>query len=119
MSEDCNHDCEHCGENPGECGESQDFSSFRAEANPGSEVKKVIGIVSGKGGVGKSLVTSLLAVAANRRNKERESWMRTLPVRRFRACSESMRRHAEQKQQSACAFARRSGSHVRQSGPGK
>jgi len=69
MSEECNHDCEHCGENPGECGESQDFSGFRAEANPGSEVKKVIGIVSGKGGVGKSLVTSLLAVAANRRNK--------------------------------------------------
>jgi Mrp family chromosome partitioning ATPase len=70
MSEECNHDCEHCADNPDNCGESGDFSSFRAEANPGSEVKKVIGIVSGKGGVGKSLVTSLLAVAANRRNKK-------------------------------------------------
>ena len=68
MSEECNHDCENCAQNSDSCGQN-DYSGFRADSNPGSEVKKVIGIVSGKGGVGKSLVTSLLAVAANRRNK--------------------------------------------------
>lgn len=40
---------------------------FSAHLNPMSKVKKVIGIVSGKGGVGKSLVTSMLAAAMNRR----------------------------------------------------
>lgn len=69
MSEDCNHDCEHCADNPDSCEGSGNFESFRAEPNPGSEVKKVIGIISGKGGVGKSLVTSLLAVTANRHGK--------------------------------------------------
>lgn len=39
---------------------------FRAELHELSRVKRVIGVISGKGGVGKSLVTSLLAVAANR-----------------------------------------------------
>ena len=56
MSE-CNHDCSNCGEN---CSERQQ-ESFRKELNPGSSVKKVIAVVSGKGGVGKSLVTSLMA----------------------------------------------------------
>lgn len=57
MSENCNHDCGSCGEN---CGE-RTKESFLEPLNPQSTVKKVIGVVSGKGGVGKSLVTSLMA----------------------------------------------------------
>ncbi len=56
MSENCTHDCSSCGES---CSERE--NDFRAALNQYSSVKKVIGIVSGKGGVGKSLVTSLLA----------------------------------------------------------
>lgn len=55
MSE-CTHDCSSCSEN---CSERQE--SLIESTNKNSNVKKVIGIVSGKGGVGKSLVTSLLA----------------------------------------------------------
>ena len=62
MSENCTHDCKSCSKS---C-ESR-TADFRAEANPKSHVKRVIGIISGKGGVGKSLVTSLLAVGARRR----------------------------------------------------
>ena len=62
MSQGCNHDCESCSEN---CSERK--QSLKAEANELSSVKKVIGIVSGKGGVGKSLVTSLLAVLLNKK----------------------------------------------------
>ena len=61
MSEECSHDCSSCGE---DC-ESRSQSLF-VEPNEKSSIKKVIGIVSGKGGVGKSTVTSLLAVAMNR-----------------------------------------------------
>lgn len=50
--------CEHAGEH---------HADFSATLNPMSSVKKVIGIVSGKGGVGKSLVTSLLAAAMRKR----------------------------------------------------
>ena len=46
-----------------------DKTSFLEALAPESRVKKVIGIVSGKGGVGKSLVTSLMAVSANRRGE--------------------------------------------------
>ena len=59
MSESCTHECGSCNEN---C-ESRDF---RAELNPLSSVEKVIGVVSGKGGVGKSMITSLLAVEMQR-----------------------------------------------------
>ena len=60
MSENCTHDCSSCGET---CSErEQEQNSFRVDLGAHSSVKKVIGIVSGKGGVGKSLVTSLLAV---------------------------------------------------------
>ncbi len=65
MSETCEHDCNSCGENCSERNtEPHDFS---APENAGSHVKKVIGIVSGKGGVGKSLITSLMAVLMRRR----------------------------------------------------
>jgi Mrp family chromosome partitioning ATPase len=60
---ECTHNCETCGV---DC-ESRQQESFLAEANPNSNVKKVIGVVSGKGGVGKSLVTSLMAVTMRRR----------------------------------------------------
>lgn len=63
MSE-CNHDCDSCSSNCDERGNSQDL---RAKLNENSVVRKVIGVISGKGGVGKSLVTSLLAVSMNRK----------------------------------------------------
>ena len=63
MSE-CTHDCSTCGEN---CPSRSEPQSFRKELNPYSSVKKVIAVVSGKGGVGKSLVTSLLASEMQRR----------------------------------------------------
>ena len=56
MSE-CTHNCSSCGEN---CSERKQ-ESLLAPANSMSSIGKVIGIVSGKGGVGKSLVTSLMA----------------------------------------------------------
>lgn len=58
MSE-CTHDCSSCSS---KCGEEK--KDFRLPQNKFSNVKKVIGVVSGKGGVGKSTVTSLLAVAS-------------------------------------------------------
>ena len=65
MSENCTHDCSSCGVDcPSRTGEQPDFS---APANPNSRVKKVIGVVSGKGGVGKSMVTSLMSALMRRR----------------------------------------------------
>ena len=61
-SAECTHDCSTCSAN---CG-SKKQSMFEA-INPMSMVGKVIGIVSGKGGVGKSMVTSLSAVELRRR----------------------------------------------------
>lgn len=63
MSEECTHDCSSCS---ADCG-SRDKQSFREELNPASSVKKVIGVVSGKGGVGKSMITSMLAVLMQRK----------------------------------------------------
>ena len=62
MSE-CTHDCSTCSQN---CGERKQPESFLEKTNDMSQVKKVIGIVSGKGGVGKSLVTALSAVTTQR-----------------------------------------------------
>ena len=62
MSEECSHDCSSCSSN---CS-SRDPQSLIENLHEGSSVKKVIGVVSGKGGVGKSLVTELLAVSFNR-----------------------------------------------------
>lgn len=62
MSE-CTHDCASCSV---DC-ESRKPESLLEESNKLSNIKKVIGVVSGKGGVGKSLVTSLMAVLMNRR----------------------------------------------------
>ncbi|MBQ8427261.1 MAG: Mrp/NBP35 family ATP-binding protein [Clostridia bacterium] len=60
MSE-CNHDCSSCSK---DCSEKK---SFIEKQNDKSNVKKVIGIVSGKGGVGKSLVSSILTVLMNKK----------------------------------------------------
>ena len=64
MSENCTHDCSSCGQ---DCSSRQP-ESLIAPQNKMSNVKKVIGIVSGKGGVGKSSVTSMLAVTMKRRD---------------------------------------------------
>ena len=63
MVENCSHNCEGCTEN---CSE-RTKESFLEKTNEMSHIKKVIGVVSGKGGVGKSLVTSLLAVLSRRK----------------------------------------------------
>jgi len=62
MSE-CTHDCSSCSQN---CS-SRDKTSLLLPLNEKSRVKHVIGVVSGKGGVGKSLVTSMLAVLLQRK----------------------------------------------------
>ena len=58
---ECNHDCASC---QSKCSEA---TSLLAPQNAGSNVKHVIGVVSGKGGVGKSLVTGLMATLLKRR----------------------------------------------------
>ncbi len=60
---DCTHNCETCGES---CPSRQDPKSMLEKPHALSKIKKVIGVVSGKGGVGKSLVTSLSAVESAR-----------------------------------------------------
>lgn len=63
--ENCTHDCGSCGENcPSRNAAPQDMLE---KPNSMSKIGKVIGIVSGKGGVGKSMVTSMMAVLLNRR----------------------------------------------------
>lgn len=62
MSE-CTHDCGSCSAN---CSERTQ-ESLVAQPHKDSHIKKVIGVVSGKGGVGKSMVTSMSAVLMNRR----------------------------------------------------
>ena len=66
MSE-CTHNCSTCSEN---CGERTEPQSLLKEHNPKAHVGKVYGIVSGKGGVGKSMVTSQLATIMRRRGYE-------------------------------------------------
>ncbi|MCR5768806.1 MAG: Mrp/NBP35 family ATP-binding protein [Lachnospiraceae bacterium] len=68
MAEECTHDCSTCEAN---CSsrEGQQFNpeDFRAKLNENSKVRKVIGVISGKGGVGKSFVTSYLATLMNKK----------------------------------------------------
>jgi Mrp family chromosome partitioning ATPase len=66
MSE-CTHDCSSCGES---CGERTQPQDLRKPANALSSIKKVIAVVSGKGGVGKSAVTCTLAAAMAARGKK-------------------------------------------------
>lgn len=64
--EECTHDCNTCGVS---CSsrEGGAVQNLHEKLNKYSSVKKVIGIVSGKGGVGKSIVTSLMAVMFSRK----------------------------------------------------
>ena len=65
MSGECNQNCSSCSEN---CSNRKEqMTSFKEKLHEMSNIKKVIGIVSGKGGVGKSLVTSMIAVAMNKK----------------------------------------------------
>jgi Mrp family chromosome partitioning ATPase len=64
MSENCNQSCSSC---PEDCAERKEKKNdFSVKPHEMSSIKKVIGVISGKGGVGKSLVTSMLAVTMNR-----------------------------------------------------
>ncbi len=65
MSENCNHNCSSCSSN---CA-SRTQESLLKEPHKKSSIKKVIGVVSGKGGVGKSMTTALLASFAQKRGK--------------------------------------------------
>lgn len=71
MSEKCNHDCDNCSENCQErndcnhdCSSCSKECGEKVEIKPteDTKIKKIIGVLSGKGGVGKSMVSSLLAV---------------------------------------------------------
>ena len=64
MGETCNHQCDSCGSN-GNCS-TQDLEHEKRVKEHTSGVKNVIAVVGGKGGVGKSLVTSLLAIQTER-----------------------------------------------------
>ena len=63
MSEECTHDCSSCG---AACS-SRDAAPKHDAPNPNSSVKKVIGVVSGKGGVGKSMTSAMMAVSMRRK----------------------------------------------------
>lgn len=67
MSESCTHNCSQCGS---ECAERTAPQSLMERPREDSHIGRVIGVVSGKGGVGKSLVTSLLAVLAQRSGRQ-------------------------------------------------
>lgn len=66
MSESCSHNCGSCNSN---CG-SRKPADFLVPPNAHSNIKKVIAVVSGKGGVGKSMVTSSLSVLTNRKGRK-------------------------------------------------
>lgn len=59
----CNGDCEHCSSS---CSSNKN-TNFKLNLNQFSHIKKIIGVVSGKGGVGKSMISSLLAVSLAQR----------------------------------------------------
>ncbi len=67
MSETCSHNCDSCSS--GATCVQREQTSFLESPLPDSHIRKVIGVVSGKGGVGKSLVTSMLSVLARRRGQ--------------------------------------------------
>ena len=76
MAENCSNDCSSCSQS---CSERRQPEDFSAKLNEHSSVKKVIGVISGKGGVGKSMVTSMLSVIFNRRGFRTRFLTRILP----------------------------------------
>ncbi|MDY3304502.1 MAG: Mrp/NBP35 family ATP-binding protein [Clostridia bacterium] len=64
MSEECTHNCDTCS---AQCSSKDEAQSLTEKPNAMSKIGKVIGVVSGKGGVGKSMVTSMLSVIMKRR----------------------------------------------------
>lgn len=70
MSDSCSSGgCPGCP-SASSCGVSEEFESLLVDQNQFSDIKKVIGVISGKGGVGKSLITSMLATGMMKRGKE-------------------------------------------------
>ncbi|MCD7753484.1 MAG: Mrp/NBP35 family ATP-binding protein [Clostridiales bacterium] len=67
MAENCTHDCSSCGES---CGDRTQPQNLREPPNAASSIRHVVAVVSGKGGVGKSLVTDALAVSMARLGKK-------------------------------------------------
>lgn len=65
MSQECNETCSSCGEDCNDRKESK--NEFLEKPHELTKIKKIIGVVSGKGGVGKSMVTSMMAVTMNRK----------------------------------------------------
>ncbi|MDO5328838.1 MAG: P-loop NTPase [Coriobacteriia bacterium] len=65
MSENCNHECSNC-EHANNC---ESAEPIKLEPNENSKIARVIGVVSGKGGVGKSLVCGLLATKLQKKGK--------------------------------------------------
>ena len=65
MSENCTHNCETCGQNCSSRTAAR--TDFHEPPHELSRIKKIIGVVSGKGGVGKSMTSAMLAVLRNRR----------------------------------------------------
>ena len=63
MSENCNHDCSNCGE---QC----DNPIEKVQPTSDTKINKIVAVISGKGGVGKSMVTSLLAVELAKQGKK-------------------------------------------------
>lgn len=66
MAEECTHDCSTCGQS---CS-SRKAQSFIEKPHETSRIRRVVGVVSGKGGVGKSIVTSMLAVLSARKGMQ-------------------------------------------------
>jgi Mrp family chromosome partitioning ATPase len=64
MSDNCEKSCDSCSSG---CGSKQEPADLSKQPHPKSKIGKVIGVVSGKGGVGKSMVTALMALEMNRR----------------------------------------------------
>lgn len=70
-AENCTHNCDTCGSNCASRTSGKAVpTSLEVEPNAFSNIKKIIAVVSGKGGVGKSLVTSLLAVLSQRKGNQ-------------------------------------------------
>ena len=63
MAEGCNHNCSSCGES---CSSRTAPQSLLETPHEGTKIKHIIAVISGKGGVGKSSVTTSLAVTLNR-----------------------------------------------------